>query len=80
MWKPREWVSDVFVFLFLFLVLGTTSVLLLTRRFTELHLELGDLISESVAAPVSFPLGDYAAKFLCYLVATFTCMSFTTNT
>lgn len=55
-------------------------MLLLTQRFTELHLELGDLISESVAAPVSFPLGDYAAKFLCYLVATFTCMSFTTNT
>lgn len=65
-WKPGEWVSDISVFfLFLFLVLGTTPVLLLTRRFTELRLELGDLISESVATPVSFPLGDCMLQNSC---------------
>lgn len=48
-----------------FLVLGTTPVLLLTRRFTELRLELGDVISESVATPVSFPLGDCMLQNSC---------------
>lgn len=40
-------------------------MLLLTRRFTELRLELGDLISESVATPVSFPLGDCVLQNSC---------------
>lgn len=46
----------------------------------ELGLELGDLISKSVAAPVSFPLGDCMLWNSCYLVASFTCISFATNT
>lgn len=52
----------------------------LSALLMELGLELGDLISESVAAPVSFPLGDCMLWNSCYLVASFTYISFATNT